>query len=42
MYEYNFFNQSEAEKQAQVSQIQYQQKIMEKESQKKMSVIEGN
>ncbi|XP_020902817.1 erlin-2-B [Exaiptasia diaphana] len=32
----------EAEKQAQVSQIQYQQKIMEKESLKKMSLIEDD
>ena len=31
----------EAEKAAQVSKIQYDQKIMEKESQKKMSEIEG-
>ena len=32
---------SEAEKAAQVSKIQYDQKIMEKESLKKMSEIEG-
>lgn len=32
----------EAEKQAQVANIQFQQKIMEKESLKKISEIEGH
>lgn len=32
----------EAEKQAQVSKIEFEQKIMEKESIKQISVIEGN
>jgi len=32
---------TEAEKQAQVAQIQWNQKIMEKESLQKMSLIEG-
>jgi len=32
----------EAEKQAQVSKIEFEQKIMEKESMKQISIIEGN
>lgn len=32
----------EAEKQAQVSKIEFEQKIMEKESMKHISIIEGN
>lgn len=39
MKSFNFFK--EAEKAAQVSKIQYEQKIMEKESDKKIADIEG-
>jgi hypothetical protein len=35
------FNYKEAEKVAQVAKIQYEQRIMEKESEKKIADIEG-
>lgn len=41
MFFFLFSYNSEAEKAAQVSKIQFDQKIMEKESLKKMSEIEG-
>lgn len=36
-----FYIATEAEKQAQVAKIQYDQKVMEKETQKRISEIEG-
>lgn len=37
----SFFNSAEAEKVAQVAEIKYGQKVMEKETEKKISEIEG-
>lgn len=41
IFPFPWYHNSEAEKAAQVSKIQYDQKIMEKESLRKMSEIEG-
>lgn len=41
-YDNGIFISTEAQKVASVAEIQYKQKIMEKESQQKISLIEGN